>query len=146
MRATRLRGLLALPVVLVLIGAIALYGGRAADRHRRGPDRALAQELVIHHFERSSWFAMNAGKYEAVDPDLARGFRESAAWHARRAREFQRMDAGEVAREAERDNEHDLADGRLRERALKLDPLLPKGDQVRGGPGPDEADSRAAPP
>jgi hypothetical protein len=115
-------------------------------RLTRGPDRALAQELVIHQFERSSWFAMNAGKYEAVDPDLARKFRGSAAWHDRRAREFQRVDASNVAREAVRDTEHDLADGRLRERALKPDPLLSKGDQVTGRPGPDEAEARAAPP
>jgi hypothetical protein len=133
-------------LLLSIAAALAFVLGLSAGRLTRGPDRALAQELVIHHFERSSWFAMNAGKYEAVDPGLARRFRESAAWHARRAREFQRMDAGEVAREAERDNEHDLADGRLRERALKLDPLLPNGDQVGGGPGPDEAEARAAPP
>jgi hypothetical protein len=133
-------------LLLVAAAALGVVLWVSTVRLTRGLDRALAQEFVIHHFERSSWFAMNAGKYEAVDPDLAREFRESAVWHARRAREFQRMDAGEAVREAERDNEHDLADGRLRERELKLDPLLSKGDQVTGRPGPDEAEARAAPP
>jgi hypothetical protein len=144
MNARRLR--LGPGQLLVAAAALGVVLWVSTERLTRGPDRALAQEFVIHHFERSSWFAMNAGKYVAVDPDLARKFRESAAWHARRAREFQRMEAGEVAREAELDNEHDLADGRLRERALKIDSLLSKRGQATGGPERDEAEARAAPP
>ena len=69
---------------------------------------------------------MNAGKYEGIDPGLTRRFRELAAWHARRAREFQRMNPGDVARESERDLELDIEEGRLRERALRYDSILRK--------------------
>ena len=45
------------PAVLVVVL------GLAVERSLRGQDRELCQELVIHHFERSSWFAMNAERY-----------------------------------------------------------------------------------
>src|SRR5262245_12322903 len=104
-----------LALLLVVATAAAVALGIRIERMTRGEDRALAQEMAIHHFERSSWFARNAGKYEGLDPELTRRFREAAEWHARRANEFRRMDTGNVAREAERDVEHDLADGRLME-------------------------------
>lgn len=105
----------------------------------------MAQELVIHHFERSSWFALNAGKYEGLDPELSHGFRASAVWHARRAREFQRMTTGDAVRESERDAEHDLADARLLERALRYDSLLGADDHAAGGPERDENKARDTP-
>lgn len=121
MRAKQLGMNFGLAVLLASAVAGGVYLGLAVDRFARGQDRALAQELVIHHFERSSWFALNAGNYEELDPALARGFREAAAWHARRAREYQRMDPAVVARESERDTARDLSDGRLMERALRHD-------------------------
>jgi hypothetical protein len=87
----------------------------------RGQDRSLAQQLTIYHFERSSWFAMSAGKFESIDPELTRRFREVAAWHAQRAREFQRMNTRDVARESERDLENDIVEGQLLEQALRYD-------------------------
>lgn len=120
-RAFRNLGL-GLLVVFVVAGAVVI--GLAIERTTRGQDRALAQEIVIHHFERSSWFALNAGKYEGLDPDLAQGFRESATWHAHRAREFQRMNMADVPDETERDAEHDRSDCRLLERALRCDAVL----------------------
>lgn len=113
---------LGLLLIAGVAGAVVL--GLTVERRTRGQDRALAQEVVIHHFERASWFAMNAGKYEGIDPGLADGFRDSAAWHARRAREFQRMNTVEVPHEAERDAEHDVVDGRLMVRALRCDSTL----------------------
>ncbi len=107
-----------------LAAAGAVAAGLAVDRLVRGHDRALAQELVIHHFERSAWFAMKAPDYEGIDPELARRFRESAAWHARRAREFQRMDPGAAARESGRDLDREVVEGRLLERALRCDAIL----------------------
>lgn len=94
------------------------------ERYYRGQDRSLAQQLAIHHYERSSWFAMNAGKYEAVDPELAGKFRELAKWHYGRASGFVRMPAGDVAAESERDSEHDAVEYPLLERALKHDSSL----------------------
>src|SRR5690349_3596731 len=90
---------LGLGLLLVVAAATAVAVAPGVDRFARGRDRDLAQELVIHHFERSSWFALNAGKYEGLDAELSRGFRESAVWHARRAREFRRMSTGDVVRE-----------------------------------------------
>lgn len=141
-----MRKVIGLPILLALIVAGAVFVGLAADRFTRGQDRALAQEVVIRHFERASWFAMNAGKYEGIDPELTQKFRESAAWHARRAREFQRMNTGEVPREAERDAEHDLSDGRLMERALRCDSLLNAMDQATGRLERDEGKARDASP
>src|SRR3954447_8397099 len=111
-RAVRTLGVRSL-IVAAAVLVVAL--GVAVERSLRGQDRELCQELVIHHFERSSWFAMNAEKYADIDPELTRRFKEMAAWHARRAREFQRMDPSNVAREAERDLEHDKVEGRLME-------------------------------
>jgi hypothetical protein len=105
---------------------VALILGLSIHRFIWDRDRELRHELVAHHFERSSWFAMNAAKYEEFDPDLAQRFMESAAWHAKRAREFQRMSDGEVVHQAEQDLEHDKDDGHLMERAAKYGPILRK--------------------
>jgi hypothetical protein len=137
---------LGLGLLLVVAAVTAVAIGLGIDRFARGRDRALAQELVIHHFERSSWFALNAGKYESLDSGLARGFRESADWHARRAREFQRMDTGDVARESERDAVHDLTDARLLGRALRCDSLLGAQNHAAGSPERDEGKARDIPP
>ena len=110
------RFLFAATVVLALILGLSI--------HRFAWDRVLRHELVAHHFERSSWFAMNAAKYEELDPELAQRFTESAAWHAKRAREFQRMSDGEVVHQAEQDLEHDKDDGHLMERAATVDGRL----------------------
>jgi hypothetical protein len=114
------RFLFAATVVLALILGLSIH------RFVWDRNRELRHELVAHHFERSSWFAMNAGKYEELDPDLARRFMEAAAWHAKRAREFQRMSDGEVVHQAEQDLEHDKDDGHLMERAAKYGPILRK--------------------
>jgi hypothetical protein len=37
--------------------------GLAVERYLRGQDRELCPEMVIPHYERSSWFAMNAERY-----------------------------------------------------------------------------------
>jgi len=144
MEWTRTLRPLGLGLLLIAGVALAVVLGLHGERTTRGQDRALAQEVVIHHFERASWFAMNAGKYEAIDPELAQGFRESATWHASRAREFQRMNTGEVPREAERDAEHDLSDGRLMERALRCDTILRKNNDE--APKKAERDGEAAQP
>ncbi len=144
---TAWKGGLRLLLAAVAISALAFLAP-AVERYLRGQDRSLAQELTIHHFERSSWFAMNAGKYEGIDPELTRRFREVAAWHARRAREFQRMDPGEVAGESERDFEHDRSEGPLLVRALKYDSILGKrGSEATGkAEGNGGGESRTAPP
>ena len=67
-----------------------------------------------------------------------------AAWHAWRAREFERMNTGEVARESERDLEVDIEEGRLRERALRYDSILRKRGR-RGHGGGRAAGSEAGP-
>jgi hypothetical protein len=59
---------LGLGLLLVAAAALAVALGLAAERFTRGPDRALGQEMALHHFERSSWFALNAEKYAAIDP------------------------------------------------------------------------------
>ncbi|MFO0890934.1 MAG: hypothetical protein U0790_17545 [Isosphaeraceae bacterium] len=130
MQVKQLGMIFGLVVLVPLLVTAGVYLALAADRFARGHARALAQKLVIHHFERSSWFALNAGKLEGVDPDLAARFRESAAWHAQRARAFQRMDPAAAALESERDAPHDLSDGRLMERALKLDASCGKGEDI----------------
>jgi hypothetical protein len=112
--------------LVVATAVLVVVSGLAVERSLRGQDRELCQELVIHHFERSSWFAMNAEKYADLDPELTRRFKEIAAWHAKRAREFQRMETSNVAREAERDLEHDKVEGRLMERAVKSNSILRK--------------------
>jgi hypothetical protein len=58
------RFLFAATVVLALIVGLSIH------RFVWDRDRELRHELVAHHFERSSWFAMNAAKYEELDPDL----------------------------------------------------------------------------
>lgn len=131
----------------VTISAL-VFAALTVERSLRDQDRSLAQQLTIHHFERSSWFAMNAGKYESIDPELTRRFREVAAWHARRAREFQRMDPGEVAGESERDLEHDRSEDPLLVRALKYDSILGKrGSEATGkAEGNGGGESRTASP
>jgi hypothetical protein len=106
-------------LLIAAAAVLAVVAGVTVERFLRGHDRELCQAIVIHHFERSSWFAMNAEKYAGIDPELTRRFREVAAWHARRGREFQRMEMSDVARESERDLEHDQVEGRLIERAAK---------------------------
>lgn len=51
-------------------------------------------------------------------------------WHARRAREFQRMAPGDVVQESEQNLKHDIGDGALLERALKLDLILRQMDRA----------------
>jgi hypothetical protein len=65
-----------------------------------------------------------AEKYAAIDRELTDRFREAAVWHARRAREFQRMNPGDAARESERDLEHDRSEAQPLERSLRIDSLL----------------------
>jgi hypothetical protein len=113
-------------LLLAAAAVLAVVLGLTVERFIRGQDRQLCQEIVIHHFERSSWFAMNAEKYESIDPELTRRFKEVAAWHARRAREFQRMITSDVARESGRDLEHDRVEGRIMEQALKYNSILRK--------------------
>src|SRR4051812_5390196 len=91
-RAVRTLGVRSL---LVAVAVLVVVLGFAVERSLRDHDRELCQEMVIHHFERSSWFAMNAEKYADIDPELPRRFMEMAVWHAKRAREFQRMSLGE---------------------------------------------------
>jgi hypothetical protein len=115
--------------IRLLIGAttvLVFFLGLAIDRHLSRPDRDVRQELVNHHYERSSWFALNAEKYAEFDPDLARQFKEVATWHAERAHEFHRMSLGDVVRQADQDLEHDKVDGQLIERAAKYNPILRK--------------------
>ena len=71
------------PILVALVAAAAAALGWAGRGLVRSPDREVIQEAVIHHFERSSWFATNAPEYEAFRPDLGPAFRERAAWHAR---------------------------------------------------------------
>jgi hypothetical protein len=137
-RATNFRRRLVIAAAAVLIVVL----GLGIQRFLRDQDRELCHEMVVHHFERSSWFAMNAGKYEDLEPELARRFMESAAWHANRAREFQRMSLGDVVRQAEQDLEHDKVDGHLMERAAKYHPILRKRSEAakqveRDGPQTD---------
>jgi hypothetical protein len=132
-----------------LIGAatvLVVFLGLAIDRHLRRPDRDLRQELVNHHFERSSWFALNAEKYAELDPDLTRQFKEVAAWHANRAHEFQRMGFGDVVPQAERDLEHDKVDGHLIERAAKYNPILRKRRAAANQADRDGSGARTASP
>jgi hypothetical protein len=106
----------------------------------------LAQEVVIHHLERTSSLARSAENYAGLDPALADGFHQSAAWHAQGPGESRRMDAADVSRGTGRDAEHDRSDGRLPERAMSCDSILrqennkPAGKAGRGG-----GDARATP-
>jgi hypothetical protein len=120
---------LGLLIAAVAVSALVL-AALAIERFVRAPDRALGQGMALHHFERSSWFALNAERYAAIDPELTDRFRELVVWHARRAREFQRMSPGDVARESERDLEHDRSEAQL----------------LEGKPERDEGWARAAPP
>jgi hypothetical protein len=142
---------LAVRSLIVAAAVLVVILGWAAERFARGRDRELCQELIIQHFERSSWFAMNAEKYQDLDPELTRRFKEMAAWHAKRAREFQRMETSNVAREAERDLEHDKVEGRLMERAAKANSLLRKRKRKRSREAAEKAerdggDARTLPP
>lgn len=108
---------------LRLIAAAVLAGAAIGvvlclDRRAEALDRELAQELATHHFERSSWFAIQGWTRADDDPELRVRFRDEALWHARRARAFQRMSPAEVVAEAERDAEHDRLEGRLMDRVL----------------------------
>src|SRR4051794_17299174 len=143
-RAVRTLGVRCL---FVAAAALVIVLGWAVERFARGRDRELCQEIVIQHYERSSWFAMNAEKYADIDPELTRRFKELAAWHARRAGEFQRMETSNVAREAERDLEHDKVEGRLMERATKSNSLLRKRSREAAEKAErDGGDARTIPP
>jgi len=84
------------------------------------PEREVIQEAVINHFERASWFAMHADEFEKHGPGLGQEFREMAAWHVRRGREYQRMTPANLAAELELDAVHDRREGQLMDRALKV--------------------------
>jgi hypothetical protein len=137
-----LRLLVAAAAVAVLVAV-----GLAVERYASGRERELAQQLIIHHFERSSWLALNAGRYAKTDPELSRRFCELAAWHARRAREFQRMNTGDVARESERNLEHDPLESRLMERALRWDARFgERSGEAAEGSETDGGDAHPTPP
>lgn len=117
-----------LHVLVVAVAAAILTLGLSGRGLLGRPEREVMQEVVIHHFERASWFALNAEEYETLCPGLGREFREMATWHARRAREYQRMDAAVLAAALEQDARHDREEGQLMDRALnvKLRPAQPE--------------------
>lgn len=108
-----------LHVLLVSVATAVVFLGFSGRGLLSRPEREVIQEAVIHHFERASWFALNADEYEKLCPGLGSEFREAATWHARRAREYQRMDPAELGFELEQDAGHDREEGRLMDRALK---------------------------
>lgn len=106
--------------VLLVVAAAAVVCVGLSNRGLLGrPEREVMQEAVIHHFERASWFALNADGYEKLCPGLGLEFREIATWHARRAREYQRMDPAALTVGLEQDAVHDREEGQLMDRALK---------------------------
>ena len=109
----------ALHVLLVIVAAALVILGLSGRGLLDRPDREVIQEAVIHHFERASWFAMHADEYEELCPGMGREFRDMAAWHVRRAREYQRMEAANLAAEQEQDAAHDREEGKLMDRVLR---------------------------
>ena len=105
-------------LLLIVVAALVILGLSRSGLVSR-PEREVIQEAVIHHFERASWFAMHADEYEEHVPGLGREFRKMAAWHARRAREYQRKNPANLAAELEQDAVHDRGEGQLMDRALK---------------------------
>ncbi len=120
MEETAIRRRSGLHILIAAVGAVVIVILVVSGRGLLGrPEREVIQETVIHHFERASWFALHADEYEKLCPGLGREFREMAARHARRAREYQRMNPAEPAAELEVDAAHDREEGLLMDRALK---------------------------
>ena len=59
-RTLAVRSLVVAAAILVVVLALAV------ELSLRGQDRELCQEMVIQHYERSSWFAMNAEKWTST--------------------------------------------------------------------------------
>ncbi len=81
MQASTCRWRWVLEVLLAAVAAGVVLLGWTGRGPLGRPGREVIQDAVIHHFERASWFALNAQDYEALRPGLGREFREMAEWH-----------------------------------------------------------------
>lgn len=106
-------------VLLVTVAAAMVILGLSSRGLLGRPEREVIQEAVINHFERAAWFALHADEFEELSPGLGGEFREMAAWHYRRGREYQRMNPGNIDATLEQDAAHDRGEGKLMDRALK---------------------------